>query len=76
MSARVTKTSLFDVLTFLHFEGNGPGFNARSVHMGFMMDKVELGQVFFQVHWFLMALIILLLMLYSIDNDSFIKRQT
>jgi hypothetical protein len=32
----------------------------RSVHVGFMLDKVALGQVFLQVLWFLPVSIIIL----------------
>jgi hypothetical protein len=47
MSACVTKTSIVEFLKFLRFEGNGPGFNARLGNVGYVVDKVELGQVFF-----------------------------
>jgi hypothetical protein len=29
-----------------------PGFDPGSVHVGFVVDKVALGQVFPRVHWF------------------------
>jgi len=51
----------------LKFDGlppRGPGFDPRPVYVGFMVDKVSLGQIFLQVHLF-SPVIIILPMLYT-----------
>jgi hypothetical protein len=48
--------------TLAGFSLQRPGFTARSVHVGFVIDKMELGQVFLKVLLFFPVSIITLLL--------------
>jgi hypothetical protein len=39
-----TKTSFAEFLKFFSFESKESGFDARLGHVGFIVDKIELGQ--------------------------------
>jgi hypothetical protein len=49
---------------------HSPGFDPGSVHVGFLVDKVALGQVFCQVLWFSPVSFIPPVLCYFDDDDD------